>query len=333
MSSVSERAELSSVESCGRGPQGRGPAGSLPAARPVCDYEGSAYRTEFWGRGREYEDAVERVALRALLPPVGGRLLEIGAGFGRLVPLYVGYEQVVLFDYARSQLEQARELWGDCAPGGLPRYLYVMGDFYCLPFSTGLFDTVTMVRTLHHAADAPAVLQGVAEVLAPAGTFVLEFANKRHLKAVLRYLLRRQRWSPFDPQPIEFAPLNFDFHPAWIQARLGEVGLRVVRRRAVSHLRVSLLKQHLPLSVLVGLDRALQPIAAFLPFSPSVFVQCRSAGDRPPAADEAFFRCTVCRGCRLVRNDMRLSCADCGAAFAVQDGIYDFRHAYTGGGG
>ena len=32
------------------------------AARPICDYEGSAYRTEFWGQGREYEDAVERVA-------------------------------------------------------------------------------------------------------------------------------------------------------------------------------------------------------------------------------------------------------------------------------
>ncbi|NJO83820.1 MAG: hypothetical protein HC828_14170 [Blastochloris sp.] len=58
----------------------------MPQPPKICDYEGSNYRTEFWeGRGREYEDQVERIALRRLLPPEGGRrLLEIGAGFGRL---------------------------------------------------------------------------------------------------------------------------------------------------------------------------------------------------------------------------------------------------------
>jgi len=304
---------------------GGGLSQSALAERPVCDYEGSAYRTEFWGRGREYEDAVERVALRALLPPSGRRLLEIGAGFGRLVPLYAGYDEVVLFDYARSQLRQARELWGDRAPGGRPRYVYVAGDFYRLPFVAGLFDTVTMVRTLHHAVDAPAVLRGVAEVLGPGGAFVLEFANKRHLKAVLRYLLRRQAWSPFDPRPVEFAPLNFDFHPAWVEARLAQVGLRVVRRRAVSHLRIPFLKRHLPLPVLVWLDRALQSVAGFLPLSPSVFVQCRGPAHKPGPAEGGFFRCTLCGGSRLTRSDARLTCTGCGAAFEVCDGIYDFK--------
>ena len=178
---------------------------------PICDYEGSAYRAEFWGQGREYEDGVERVALRHLLPPTGRRLVEIGGGYGRLAPLYSGYDEVVLFDYALSQLRQARELWGKAGPGGQPRYVYVAGDFYKLPFAPGLFDTVTMVRTIHHAADAPAVLQGVAQILAPGGAFVLEFANKRNLKAILRYFVRRQNWSPFDREPVEFVKLNFDF--------------------------------------------------------------------------------------------------------------------------
>ncbi len=39
---------------------------------PICDYEGSNYRTEFWEkRGRDYEDRVERIALRRLLPRRG----------------------------------------------------------------------------------------------------------------------------------------------------------------------------------------------------------------------------------------------------------------------
>jgi len=73
----------------------------------ICDYEGSEYATAFWGPSREYEDAVDRRALGRLLPPVGARLVEIGAGFGRLARLYAGYEEVFLVDYSRSLLLQA----------------------------------------------------------------------------------------------------------------------------------------------------------------------------------------------------------------------------------
>ena len=58
---------------------------------PVCDYEGSDYRTRFWeGQGRDYEDQVERIALRRLMPPDGKTLIDIGAGFGRLADEYDG---------------------------------------------------------------------------------------------------------------------------------------------------------------------------------------------------------------------------------------------------
>ena len=47
----------------------------------ICDYEGSKYRTDFWeNQNREYEDRVERIAMRALLPARGNRLIEIGPG-------------------------------------------------------------------------------------------------------------------------------------------------------------------------------------------------------------------------------------------------------------
>lgn len=297
--------------------------------RPICDYEGYSY-DKFWP-GREYEDAVERIALLRLLPPTGRRLVEIGAGYGRLVPLYSGYDEVVVFDYARSQLRQARELWGDSAPGGGPRYVYVAGDFYKLPFTPGLFDTVTIVRTLHHAADVSAVLRGVAQILVPGGTFVLEFANKRNLKAILRYFVRRQEWSPFEREPVEFVRLNFDFHPAWMRERLAEAGLTVRRQLAVSFFRVGLLKRLVPTSLLVALDRLLQPTGALWQLTPSVFVRCEARADKPPALAGAFFRCTVCGSTILVDEGEALSCTDCGARFAVRDGIYDFKAPLGGG--
>lgn len=292
---------------------------------PICDYEGSRYRTEFWNPERAYEDGAERAALRALLPPSGRFLVDVGAGFGRLADLYGGYERVVLLDYARSQLLQARERLGDAGPGGKPRYLYVLGDFYRLPFAPGLFDAVVMVRTLHHAADAPAVLRQVGALLAPGGTFVLEFASKRHLKAILRYLLRRQAWSPFDPEPVEFVPLNYDFHPRWVQEHLRKVGLTVQRARAVSFFRVGFLKRTIPTGLLVTLDGWLQPVGALFPLTPSVFLQAVAPPDRSPAPPGAFFRCTACGSLLLVDEGNRLRCTDCGRAFPIQDGLYDFR--------
>jgi ubiquinone/menaquinone biosynthesis C-methylase UbiE len=96
---------------------------------PVIDYEGSQYRADFWvGQGRQYEDAAERIAIERMLPANGGRIAEIGAGFGRLADLYKGYEQIVLFDYSRSLLQDAaRERASD------GRFVFVAGNLYSLP--------------------------------------------------------------------------------------------------------------------------------------------------------------------------------------------------------
>ncbi|MCX7680533.1 MAG: methyltransferase domain-containing protein [Anaerolineae bacterium] len=296
-----------------------------PQPRPICCYEGSAYRTEFWGSGRDYEDAAERLAISHLLPPRGRRLVEIGAGYGRLAPLYSGYDEVVFFDYALSQLRQAQALWGECGSGGQPGYRYVAGSFYALPFAPRLFDTVTMVRTIHHAADVPAVLKEVAQILASDGVFLLEFANKRHLKSILRYVLRLQRWSPFDQRPYEFAELNFDFHPAWMRRQLAEAGLEIQKVRAVSYFRLDWLKRALPLGLLVALERVSQPTGRWCQLSPSIFVLCQAVNRQLPATTDAFFRCIVCSSVTLRERGEAIECVDCGARFAIRDGIYDFR--------
>ena len=61
---------------------------------PICDYEGSDYQAAFWDQGhREYEDRVEEIALRRLLPQSGKLLLELGAGAGRNTARYIGFER------------------------------------------------------------------------------------------------------------------------------------------------------------------------------------------------------------------------------------------------
>jgi ubiquinone/menaquinone biosynthesis C-methylase UbiE/ribosomal protein L37AE/L43A len=286
----------------------------------ICDYEGSRYRFDFWeGRGREYEDAAERIALRALLPPSGDVLIEIGAGYGRLADLYQGYHRVVLLDYARTQLEEAQRYLTDPE-----RYTLVVGDVYHLPFVDHLFDTLTMVRVLHHLADVPLALAEVQRVMRPQGVAVLEHASKQHLKAIARWLLRRQSWSPFDPQPVEFADLNFDFHPAWMRQQLKANNFRLEKTRSVSHFRIPLLKRLVPQRWLAAWDGLVQPTGQWWQLTPSVFMRAR-AQKAPVEPVSGFFCCPTCRSSQLSRQATALVCSSCGRHWRVEGGIYDFK--------
>ncbi|MGA9351276.1 MAG: class I SAM-dependent methyltransferase [Anaerolineae bacterium] len=287
----------------------------------ICDYEGSLYRTDFWeSQGREYEDLAERIALRKLLPPAGARLLDIGAGFGRLVDLYDGYRQVVLLDYSKSMLRQAQERLGRCG-----RYIYVVADLYGMPFVDSLFDTTVTVRVLHHVQNVPAAFQEIQRVLKPGGVYVLEYANKRHLKAILRYLLGRQSWSPFAPEPYELVELSYDFHPAWMKARLEEAGFAIGRELAVSSFRLPLLKRLISPRPLAALDGLLQGPTASLKLAPSVFLRARAEKEDAQAESRGFFRCPSCHKTDLIEAEDVLTCQGCGRRWAIDNGIYDFK--------
>jgi len=257
---------------------------------PVCDYEGSDYQARFWDQGgRDYEDAVEAIALKRLLPKSGKLLLEIGAGAGRNTARYQGYKRIVLLDFSRTQLQQAQAQLGNGA-----RYIYVAADVYKMPFVAGLFDATTMIRVLHHMADAPRALKEIREVMQPEGSFVLEYANKRNLKAIVRYLLRKQSWNPFSHEPVEFETLNFNFHPAAIRARLSEADFDIQRQLTVSHFRLRTLKRLTPHKLLVGMDALMQPTGALLQYTPSVFIKAQATGDGTVAKERTFFRCPEC---------------------------------------
>ncbi len=287
----------------------------------VCDYEGSSYRTDFWeGQGREYEDLAERIALRRLLPPTGRRLMDIGGGFGRLSEFYPGYEQVVLLDYSRSLLRQAQQRLGRDG-----RVVYVTANFYAMPFAADSFDAALMVRVMHHVERVPDLLDEVARVLTGGGTYLLEFANKRHLKSILRYALGRQSWSPFEEAPYEFVEMNFDFHPDWMRQRLVEAMFHVKRTRTVSHFRQALLKRLVPARALALVDGLVQPTGEWWQLTPSVFVECVVDRPRSQPTAQLRFRCPACGDSPLEETADALICGQCSRQWPIEDGIYNFK--------
>ena len=226
----------------------------------------------FWA-DRTYEDACDRIALRALLPRNGGRIIEVGAGFGRLAGEYAGYLEAVLLDSSDVHVAAARE-----SLNGDPRYDVRLGDALALPFPGGHFDAVVCVRVLHHFDDPAPLISELGRILRPGGVLVLEYANKRNLKSIARRLLGRQEWSPFELGSVAYKPFHFDHAPVTVRRALRAAGLRTERQRAASLFRIPALRT-LPQAPLLRAEAMLQePLGSITP-GPSVFVLARK-GDR-----------------------------------------------------
>ena len=289
----------------------------------MIDYEGSDYQTSFWKEGgREYEDRCEQIALKRLLPDDGDLLLEIGAGAGRNTPRYKGFKRIVLLDYSLTQVQQAQEYLGKS-----DKYIYVAGDVYRLPFVDNLFDGATMIRVLHHMQDPASALDQIARILQPQSPFLLEYANKQNLKAILRYWLGKQEWNPFTLEAIEFEKLNFDFHPKSVKKLLAEASFKLEHQLTVSHFRVNFLKKWIPTGILAALDSIFQYTGNWWQLSPSVFTRSISEKKSSNKPVDGFFQCPACQN-PLPEADPgtdKLVCPSCEKTYPVVDGIYDFR--------
>jgi Zn finger protein HypA/HybF involved in hydrogenase expression len=165
--------------------------------------------------------------------------------------------------------------------------------------------------------------------LQPGAIFILEFANKQNLKSILRYALHRQTWNPFTPESVEFAPLNFDFHPRSVRNWLAGLGFRLEKTLAVSYFRIGILKRTIPTGLLVLMDSILQETGALVQLSPSVFLGTRVVGSAPtieePEDITNYFKCPECGWSPLTNNVQQILCPACGRQWKFLDGIYDFR--------
>ena len=136
--------------------------------------DGFRRRGADWDEMRALDLAAPAVehALLELLPPSGiGRLLDIGAGTGRLLELLGPLvTEGIGVDASRSMLALARARLGQA---GLPHCAVRLGDMYRLPLADAGIDVALLHMVLHHAEDPGAVLAEAARVLRPGGLLVI----------------------------------------------------------------------------------------------------------------------------------------------------------------
>lgn len=287
-----------------------------------CKYDGGKYQVEFWDKGnREYEDRSEGIAFKKLLPKSGKRMMEIGAGAGRNTPRYDGYEKIYLFDYALTQIQEAKQRLGES-----DRLVFAAADVYHLPYNDNVFDGATMIRVIHHLTEIDPAMAEIQRVMEKDSTFILEFANKRNIKAILRWMTGKQKWNPFTKEKAEIAELNFDNHPDTIREALESHGFTVEQALSVSNLRIGALKKNPNnLSWMLKAEDKMQDLFAGIKLSPSVFLKCRQTEGGSYDPNAPIFKCPACGSVRLEETKEAVTCPACGKVYPIVDGIYNFR--------
>lgn len=240
----------------------------------VSDYNGYDYKKIFWeDADREYEDQADRMAIRKLLPKRMEKFADIGGGYGRLANEYLKRaHKVYLFDYSKTELLQAKEIYGD-------KIETKAGDIYELPFGDGELDGLMMVRVTHHLKHLDKAVAELYRVLKPGGVAVIEVANKRTLPKLARYVTGRSKVNPFDKHPANYKEISangfYNYHPKYVEEIFSRTGFECEKVLSVSNFRSARLKKMFGTERLVKLEDSAQQMLAPIRFAPSIYYKLR----------------------------------------------------------
>jgi SAM-dependent methyltransferase/DNA-directed RNA polymerase subunit RPC12/RpoP len=311
----------------------RGPPPSEPEL--LTDYAPFAFE-DLW-RGRDRVTLVERALLaRAMEGADLRRLLEIGTGFGRLLPdLRARSIEMVALDMDRDRLAS---LSPSLARGR--EFIRVAANLYHLPFSDRSFSAVTLIRVHHHLARPGEALAEIARVLAPGGTALVSYTPHPSLGTLFHDVsgaLRRRGaprpWTTFaGPRTVALPPEPFPLFVgtrSTFRADAAAAGLTVVRE-FVSGLEEFAGVRRLPVRTFVGLGVSLGSVPGF-PMRLSVLRRAGHA-DGPLPEIMSSWVCPRCRAPLALDGapDTAIRCGGCGERYGFSAGVYDLRYAPPG---
>lgn len=246
------------------------------------DYDYPSY----W-KGRDYEHLSEFLAIKKILSkiPKVERSIEIGAGFGRLLPAYsFRVKKIVLSDPSAKLISKAKAKHKN---NKHVEFIQSKLSNITNRKRAKSFDLCIMVRVLHHIEDVDKAFELVSNLLKDKGYFILEFPNKSHLKASFRNIIKGNLTFPINIFPIDIrskkhvkkGTLPFiNYHPDQIYEKLNTAGFDIIEKRSVSNIRSTFIKKFFPFHILVDLEKYLQLPLAKVNFGPSIFVLARKRG-------------------------------------------------------
>lgn len=237
----------------------------------------------YWD-GRDYEHGAEKIAIDSLLSQLKkiNSLIDIGGGYGRLVPVYEKYtKKVTLTDPSKKLIETARK--------GIKgkKYSFDVGTLKTISKKyKGKQDLVVMVRVMHHIDNIDEAISDLAKLNKKGGYLLVEFANKLHFKSVCTEIVKgnfdfthdivpkvvgKRRHKDNDCLPF------LNYHPKVVSKTLHKHGYKILATRSVSNIRNSFVKKYIPMNLMLNLEKHLQVPLARFNFGPSIFILAKKS--------------------------------------------------------
>lgn len=304
----------------------------------IADYDTYDYDYSTYWSKREYENKAELLLLDKMFADSSGEwFLDIGGSFGRISSVYsTRFSKPIIIDYSLKTLQRN---YKDLKKR-YPNIELVAANAYHLPFKNHSFDGAIMVRVLHHIEKPKQCIKEIYRVLNNEGIYIQEFANKLHIKAVVRAILTLN-FSVFDNKPyqqpnkknyegaVKDSKVIFLNYPLkYIKELLTDIGFRIATVSGCSFLRLNALKRIFSINFLLFWEKIFQKTLSWTNISPSIFIKAIKTEDtinnKAGSKLTDLLVCPKCQGNLLFKSTLA-TCSNCKSTYNKKENIWDFR--------
>ena len=282
-----------------------------------------AYSEVFWGKdqNREYEHNADQQLLGSAIHGHSDLIVDLGGGFGRLVPiLKKKSSHVLIVDASMDLLREAQVTYGSD-----PSVHYIRANAYHLPFARESLERVVCLRMMHHIGDPDSFFKELNRVVAK--NAYLEFPNKRHFLQYIRFFFKNdQSIDVLSSRPEIRNGLFYNFALTYMKNHiLRETIFSIERTTGGSFFRNRHAKK-VPLKILLTIENILQRIQSLAATAPSIMLtltkKTHAEKDSHFTDIESRLVCPECKESFVQISTERLSCGQ-GHSYEKRDGIWD----------
>jgi ubiquinone/menaquinone biosynthesis C-methylase UbiE len=306
----------------------------------ISDYDKFDYDYSSYWNKREYEHSAEKNILNKIFTNSEGRwFLDIGGSYGRLTSTYYNqYSNPLILDYSLKTLQRNR----DIIRSKYPNVELIAANAYKMPFRNDIFDGAIMVRVLHHIENPKTYFKELKRVMGNDSLYIQEYANKRHIKAIIRALVK-MNFDIFSKEPYQQPSANnlegskedqesifYNFHPQYIKELLLENNFQIKRKYGCSFLRSPLIKKIINDEIMLFLEKIMQLTLSWSNIAPSIFLSSTLGKKGTPDEVsslklEDIIVCPSCKNTLLFENEDTAVCKKCSRSYYRKQSIWDFR--------
>ena len=299
----------------------------------IIDYNSVDFR-KFWaGASKNILHECESRIIREILPPISNWFIDIGCGFGRLIPSYFSAgKRIVLVDYALNHLQMASQIYSN------KNIYFIAADVYNLPFRNNVFSGGICVRLFHHVNLPEQFMYKFSRIFHNKANVILTYINKRSLFRIFKYGFRS-----FQKNHGQTSRMVFSTHPKYYSdlIQISDFIIESIRGTGFLHQIVNtfgMLEQIIDnRAYLMNLFALAERIAdRILGNSSLALIQfallLKNNGKKEHSLNieksqklEDILACPNCSKTNLEEKENCITCLDCQRIFTKHGKIYDFR--------